>query len=856
MITNISSWEDFTLIWFDLTRTTLPEINDYVLFFPDIHIGINEIRSRENERIFLIISSEYAREYLEELHSLKQIQAIFIFSLKKNDDQFESKKIIGIFDDEEQLIHSIRKELNYSHQQSLEFAFNSIESTTFHWFYLLKEILHRMPRSDEMKDDQFSRKYSSSEAIHWYLNRTISKALRMENIHSIYLYRWYLQDLSNELTMKDEKNTFYRGMRLSEEELNKFQLNIRSYVIPKGFLEVTDDYQHALKSILQTSKRFVDLHPTIFRIEINGEGFFSSYEKEVLFNLSTIFQIINVSFDDQIWLIDLRLTNQSFEFPSDQMDWEKFIESDSTDPMLSSYFNLARRKYSQGLLQQAFEHFQIISRLQSEETPLDFIRTLNYLALITFEQKNLPSSLNYHFQILQTKHLLPDILLANTHNSIGMIFIEQHQYEHALKYLFYAMHLYEKHFPVIDQPIIAVNLNNIGLVYYYLKDYTHALEYCSKALNIREKIFSSSHSLLADCWNNIALIYHHLYEYDQALELFERSLKIYENDQQRRVPICWNNIGLVYLDQYQYDQAIECYFKALDWYLKEDDREEFREEMEFTCDNLGVGFEMKGDEENALRYYQKALENHSKNAEKFVRISTKIGNIFSKKSDYHQALIHYQNALNQSETSSMDFISSLLMSMGIIYHRQHHYHLALNIYQRVLTIRKYLASKSQLDLAWTYNNIGCVYDDMGDLIRALKYQERAHQIRRKSLPSTHPDLAISLTNLGRVHQRIAYQSGGDPWQIDQALQNYKSALHIRRKSLPMDHPDLAIAYYNLALVHIDQEEYEQAFMEVQKALKIQRRKLAIDHPDLTQTLNVEKQIHSIFQQRIEYSNKK
>jgi tetratricopeptide (TPR) repeat protein len=137
--------------------------------------------------------------------------------------------------------------------------------------------------------------------------------------------------------------------------------------------------------------------------------------------------------------------------------------------------------------------------------------------------------------------------------------------------------------------------------------------------------------------------------------------------------------------------------------------------------------------------------------------------------------------------------------------------------------------------------------------RALKYQDRAYQIRRKSLPSTHPDLATSLNNLGRVHQTIAHHSGGNPIELEQALQNYKSALHIRRKSLPMDHPDLAISYYNLALIHTDQQEYEQAFIEIQKTLKIQRKKLPVNHPDIEQTLKLEKKLLSLLDYHVNSS---
>ncbi|CAF1364075.1 unnamed protein product, partial [Didymodactylos carnosus] len=184
-----------------------------------------------------------------------------------------------------------------------------------------------------------------------------------------------------------------------------------------------------------------------------------------------------------------------------------------------------------------------------------------------------------------------------------------------------------------------------------------------KALNIREKILPGNRPHIADSCNNVALICHQLCEYEKALSLFKISLQIYENDddQKLRIPMCLNNMGLLYLDQHDYDKSIEYYFKALDLYINEDDLKKYHEEIGFTYNNLG---------------------NHEQDPEKFITISTKIGNIYHQKGDYDLALEHYQKALNYSDNSPPDLLSSVLMSVGIIYHRQHKYNLALDMYKR------------------------------------------------------------------------------------------------------------------------------------------------------------------------------
>jgi tetratricopeptide (TPR) repeat protein len=953
--------EDATLVWLDgtidTTRTTLREITDYVLLYTEIEPCITNIRSISKERIFLIVSGGYAEECLHQIHDLPQIDTVFIFcmNLSKYENELINSerypKIIGIFDNEDQLIKSVREQLDDLQKQISTFSLYekqkttrdlSKESASFLWFQLFKDVLLRMPRSEEAKRemidqcrhyyrgnteelaniDEFAKTYTDDDTIRWYtkqcfIYRLCNKALRTEDIELLFMFRYYIQDLCKRLDIEHKRfiikeqdppiKTLYRGLKLTPDELTRFQSNVGSLISTNGFLSTTRNYELALQFALKTSKRSVDVIPTLFIIEVDislDDIIFADItslsvypeEEEVLFDLGCAFKINEVYLDKQknLWIIKMNLTNEARniveayieanrremeqgnvllvfgllltemgQYHQAQVYFENLLLSNTIDDKASLYTNIGRVKFLKGLYNEALKDFKTVYDIQRQENPINYLhlsRTMNNLGLIYLEQKKYDLALDYFFDVLkihkQHSEVTSELLLANTNNSIGVIFTNKHEYNSALKYLFRAMNLYETHLPANNHPTRATNYNSIGLAFYYTKQYNQALDYCSKALKIREEILPNNHPHIADSCNNVALIYHHLCEYEKALSLFQRSLQIYENDcdQKMRIPICLNNMGLLYLDQHDYDQSIEFYFKALHIYDNEHDLKKYLEEIGFTLNNLGVAYEMKCDFDNALKYYNQALENHKDNPEKFVGISTKIGNIYHQKGEYDLALEHYQKALNNSETSPPDLISSVLMSMGIIYHRQHKYDLALDIYKRVLSIRKLLSSNDKLDLAWTYNNIGCLYDDMGDMQRALKYQEKAYKIRRESLPSTHPDLATSLNNLGRIHQTLAHRSGGNPVELDQALQNYKSSLHIRRKSLPLDHLDLATSYYNLASVHIDQQEYEQADSEIQKALSIQRKKLSPTHPDLEQTIKLEKQIKVLLDYRVNVSN--
>ena len=88
---------------------------------------------------------------------------------------------------------------------------------------------------------------------------------------------------------------------------------------------------------------------------------------------------------------------------------------------------------------------------------------------------------------------------------------------------------------------------------------------------------------------------------------------------------------------------------------------------------------------------------------------------------------------------------------------------------------------------------------MGDPKRALENYNKALEIRQKALPLDHRDLADSYNNIGVVYQRMGEHT--------RALENFNKALQIRQKTLSADHPDFAASYNNTGLVYSQTGEH-------------------------------------------------
>ena len=142
--------------------------------------------------------------------------------------------------------------------------------------------------------------------------------------------------------------------------------------------------------------------------------------------------------------------------------------------------------------------------------------------------------------------------------------------------------------------------------------------------------------------------------------------------------------------------------------------------------------------------------------------------------------------------------------------------------EKALTISEAKLEKKDPDTATTYNNLALVYHDMGDLPRALEYCEKALAIREKVLEKENPDLATTYNNLGRV-----YQDMGD---LPKALKYYKKALAIRKKVLGKEHPHTATTFHNLGSLYYDMEQYSDAEYYLLQALWVRLDKLGPGHP--------------------------
>jgi hypothetical protein len=172
---------------------------------------------------------------------------------------------------------------------------------------------------EELKNIEiFRQTYTANKSIQWYskdcfVYRIINKILRTENIDAFFAYRFFINDLCQELLEKHKKFkknlqskqlTVYRGMKLSSKELEMMRDNIENLFSMNGFMSCSRNKEVALGFSMKETRRDgcyrilleisidIDQADKIIFADITEES--EHIEYEILFDIGRSFSISKI----------------------------------------------------------------------------------------------------------------------------------------------------------------------------------------------------------------------------------------------------------------------------------------------------------------------------------------------------------------------------------------------------------------------------------------------------------------------------------------------------------------------------------------------------------------------------------
>jgi tetratricopeptide (TPR) repeat protein len=145
--------------------------------------------------------------------------------------------------------------------------------------------------------------------------------------------------------------------------------------------------------------------------------------------------------------------------------------------------------------------------------------------------------------------------------------------------------------------------------------------------------------------------------------------------------------------------------------------------------NIGNVYGIKGELDNALEYYGKALKLYEELGIK-EGMANQLGNIgivYQIKGELDKALEYYRKALKlDEELGSKEGMAANLVNIGIVYGTKGELDNALEYYGKALKLNEELGIKE--GMAADLGNIGIVYGIKGELDKALEYFRKAFKL--------------------------------------------------------------------------------------------------------------------------------
>jgi tetratricopeptide (TPR) repeat protein len=258
----------------------------------------------------------------------------------------------------------------------------SRESGSFIFLQLVKQVLQKMSSNEEamktskqemldkcrlyyrgnkkaMDDiDKFEHEYTADQAIKYYtadsfLYRLINKALRTEDIDTLYTYRFYIVDLcsclveqSKELYNSASNIRTYRGVKMPQKERQRLCESIGHLISVNGYFS-TSRQQKISEAYAGVGSTNIsnDLDSIVFDIEVDLEQYpetiladvrhLSKFkdEDEVLFDIGTVFKILSMECNEQqhYWQCRMIATKEGRAIAKEYLDSKQIKLNESND---------------------------------------------------------------------------------------------------------------------------------------------------------------------------------------------------------------------------------------------------------------------------------------------------------------------------------------------------------------------------------------------------------------------------------------------------------------------------------------------------------------------------------------------
>ena len=197
------------------------------------------------------------------------------------------------------------------------------------------------------------------------------------------------------------------------------------------------------------------------------------------------------------------------------------------------------------------------------------------------------------------------------------------------------------------------------------------------------------------------------------------------------------------------------------------------------------------------------------------------GLILSILCQYKSSILYHEKAAQIYAASCNWKVAASYNNLGNVYQQLGQYTEAKEYHEKALIINKKIFGEVHANVASSYGNLGSAFRNLGQYSKAKEYLVKALIIRKKIFGEEHADVASSYNNLGNVYR--------EQGQHNEAKEYLEKALIINKKVFGEEHAAVASCYNNLGSVYREQGQYNEAKEYFEKALIIKKKIFGEEH---------------------------
>lgn len=246
-------------------------------------------------------------------------------------------------------------------------------------------------------------------------------------------------------------------------------------------------------------------------------------------------------------------------------------------------------------------------------------------------------------------------------------------------------------------------------------------------------------------------------------------------------------IGIVYYFKGNNDNAIDYYSKALKISEKIDDKKGITS----CCNNIGLVHASQGSYEKALEYYLISIKTSEEIGDKkgMSNCYNLISNVYYYQGNYERAIDYYLKSLkNREEIGDKYGMAECYGNIGNVYKNQGSYERAIEYSLKALKISEEIGNKRLM--SFNYNTLGTVYTAQRKFDLALEYYFKSLKIEEEF--DAKQRMSQCYTNIGGTYNDL-----GD---YDKAIKYHLKSLKISEEI--GDKNVMPTVFWNIALLHV------------------------------------------------------